>query len=393
MPRPNHFLFLLANFFWSLGLMVFLLLYNLHLADLGFSPSLMGRIFALGAVGTVLGSIPAGWAADRWGPKRLLLVSTAVVGASLWWRGQEQNPALLLAGAFLTGFGISLWIVSVPPFLAANAPAEKRTSRFSSAYGLSILTGSLAGLCGGYLPGWVGMRQSLLACGLSCSVAAIFLIPVEDRNSIARTSASKPHSLASAVSRHKKFLPTFLAMVLVWDLLLGLFPPFFNVFFTRHHGVMLAELGWIFSISQFFQALAVLSLPFWVKPQGLQRTISTCQLICFPPLLLLAFSARPAWAAASYFVSASLQALTSPLIDQFVMHEVEADLRGKIAGMKFFVSQGAVAAAAAAAGEVITRQGYVPLLATASALALLSAVLTLFIPCRRDGVTAQPPRR
>ncbi len=39
----NFWVYLLSGFFWSLGLMTFFLVYNLHLLDLGFNEQLVGR--------------------------------------------------------------------------------------------------------------------------------------------------------------------------------------------------------------------------------------------------------------------------------------------------------------------------------------------------------------
>ena len=377
--HSNFFLFLSANFFWSLGLMVFFLLYNLHLITLGFSAALMGQIFAIGTLGTVLGSIPAGWAADRGGPKLTLIVSATVVASSLIWRSAAVTPALLLASSFTTGMGISFWIVSVPPFLASNAGAKEQSPGFSSAYGLSILTGGVAGVCGGYIPGWIGMRPSLMACGVCCGIAVLFLIFIEQPKAAIEVTPAASHAVVTGGSELRHFLFPFLAMVLVWDLLLGIFPPFFNIFFTQRHGLKVSQLGWVFSAAQFLQAAAVLSLPLWLAQLGLRRTISACQFFCFPFFALLAASTKPAWATVAYLGSATLQALTSPIIDQFMMANVTEAVRGKIAGTKFFISQGAVAIAAAIGGKWIEKQGYFGLLSTASILAVVSAGLTLRI--------------
>lgn len=387
----NLFLFLVANCFWSLGLMVFFLLYNLHLVTLGFAAALMGQIFAIGTMGTVLGSILAGWSSDRWGSKVTLIASATAVAASLIWRSAVVTPTLLLASSFLTGTGISFWIVSVPPFLAANAPAEKQASRFSSAYGLSILTGGVAGVCGGYLPGWIGMRPSLVSCGICCGIAVFFLAFIkQSKAAMDEIPAISSGVFFTAVLQLRHFLFPFLAMVLIWDLLLGLFPPFFNLFFTQHHGLKVSQLGWVFSASQFLQAAAVFSLPLWVARMGLRRAISSCQIFCFPFFVLLAASTNPAWAALAYLASAALQALTSPMIDQLLMANVTETVRGKIAGMKFFVSQGAVAIAAAVGGKWIEREGYFGLFVAASALAVVSAGLTLSIRERLGASESTP---
>ncbi|MGI8782885.1 MAG: MFS transporter [Acidobacteriota bacterium] len=377
-PYSNLSFFLAANFFWSLGLMTFFLLYNLHLAELGLSVTLMGQVFAAGTVGTVLASAAAGWATDRWGPKATLITATAVVAISLVWRSTLETRAMLLGSSFVTGVGIALWFVAVPPFLgsATGGHGQNRSSAFAATYGLSILTGAVAGLGGAALASSIGMQASLGACSISCAVALLFLCGI--RPDARSTVAGRPsHSFADIARANRKFLVPFLSMVLVWDLLLGAFPPFFNVFFTQRHQLGVVQLGWLFSCAQFLQALAVMSLPLWVPRLGARWSIAGCQFLCFPFFLLLALASGSAWSGAAYIASATLQALTSPLIDQFVVANVDQTVSGRAVGMKFFVSQAAVALAAVAAGALIDHYGYTALLVAASTLALVSAVLTV----------------
>ena len=220
------------------------------------------------------------------------------------------------------------------------------------------------------------MQASLVACSISCAVALLFLCGI--RPAARSASAGRPsHSFAEIARTNRKFLIPFLSMVLVWDLLLGAFPPFFNVFFTQRHQLGVVQLGWLFSSAQFLQALAVMSLPLWVPRVGAGWSIAGCQFLCFPFFLLLALASGSVWSGAAYLVSATLQALTSPLIDQLAVANVDPTVSGRIVGMKFFVSQAAVALAAVAAGALIDHYGYTALLVAASTLALVSAVLTV----------------
>jgi hypothetical protein len=53
----NFWVYLLSGFFWSLGLMTFFLVYNLHLLESGFNEAVIGKIasaFTLGSLAVTL---------------------------------------------------------------------------------------------------------------------------------------------------------------------------------------------------------------------------------------------------------------------------------------------------------------------------------------------------
>ena len=73
-------LMMASVFLWGCGEGLFIYLYPLYLEKLGANSVLIGTIMSLAAVGAAATHIPAGWLADRWGPKEMLLVGW-IIGA------------------------------------------------------------------------------------------------------------------------------------------------------------------------------------------------------------------------------------------------------------------------------------------------------------------------
>ena len=76
-PPVKLWIFLLAASLFNVGLSVFFLLYNLYLLDLGFDESFLGILWGTMTVGSICGTMPAGWLASRWGLGAALRVGYA----------------------------------------------------------------------------------------------------------------------------------------------------------------------------------------------------------------------------------------------------------------------------------------------------------------------------
>lgn len=72
-------------------------------AELRIEDRAMGAVFSAFALGYALGQIPAGWLADRWGPRVLLTVVVSVWSFLTGWTGVVQSLGALLAVRFLFG--------------------------------------------------------------------------------------------------------------------------------------------------------------------------------------------------------------------------------------------------------------------------------------------------
>jgi len=120
--------------------------------SLGLSPSALGVLFGVYALGLVPGLILAGRASDRWGRRALVLPSALLaMGASGLLAFGGRGFAVLLAGRFLYGLGMgsamspgSVWVQELSP---PGAGARRATLTLSAGFGLGpLVSGLLADL-------------------------------------------------------------------------------------------------------------------------------------------------------------------------------------------------------------------------------------------------------
>ncbi|KAJ1999951.1 hypothetical protein H4R26_004842 [Coemansia thaxteri] len=128
------------------------------------------------AVGGLVGSLAAGWMAERWGRRGALTYNNAafVVGPLLM--AFAVSPAMLVAGRFVSGIGSGAAVVIAPLYLSEIAPVKLRGT-LNLLNQLSIVLGILTTLTVGMLankgPYWrVSVGFGLLLACLQLSAIA-----------------------------------------------------------------------------------------------------------------------------------------------------------------------------------------------------------------------------
>jgi SP family galactose:H+ symporter-like MFS transporter len=114
-----------------------------HLSNL-----MMGVVTSIALGGAALGAVAAGWLADRFGRRPVLVATALVFIAGALASALATSLTVLLAGRLLVGFGIGGASMLTPLYLAEIAPASKRGALVSFnqfAITLGILVSYLVG--------------------------------------------------------------------------------------------------------------------------------------------------------------------------------------------------------------------------------------------------------
>jgi predicted MFS family arabinose efflux permease len=383
----DFLVFLSASVLFDFGEFVFFLLYNFYLLGAGFDERFIGQVTAALTAGTFVGAIPAAAISNRAGLRNTVLIALLGTAAATSFRALAVWPLALLAAAFLNGLFLSFWAVSLPPAVAGLTTDRNRTLGFSLITSVGIGIGAIAGLIGGRLPGLLkhlspslsstGSSRVALLLGSGC--VALAVIPVVWLRFPALPRAEKlqkqyPYGL---------FIYAFLAALFIWTLGTAGFNPFFNVYFSRHLHVTVAQIGLIFSYGQIAQVLAIPLAPFILKKTGDVRGIAMMQLATAVALGLLAVVSNSHWGALLYILYMSFQYMSEPGLFSMLMSRVGRSQQSGAAALNFLATSLAGIFAAALSGSMLSRVGYEPVLATCAGVILLAAmVFYFFVPKR-----------
>ena len=382
---------------FHLGLFVFVILYNLHLLDLGYQENFLGLLSTAMALGSIAGTLPAGWLAQRTGLRPMLLVCFSATPLVAACRSVVSGEQALIGAAFLHGVLFAFWAVCIAPVVAQLVPEDSRPRAFSIFFSLSIAMGIAGGLLGGQLPDWIALwspasdwTPKQVALLIGCAIMATSLLLGSRIGNLA-----KPQREVSRYPRNP-FIKRFLPVILIWNLATGAFNPFFNVYFAQHLQLQTSQIGQLFSLGQLTQAGAVLLAPILLVRFGVVRGIAALQGATGLGLALLALQ-QPLWLPClAYLLYMSFQWMSEPGIHSLLMQQVDENERTAASSLNYVTVFSAHAAAAALAGWAITRWDYSTVLVIAGGLAVAAGLLfriTLgsFVDQSRTGSPARGP--
>ena len=147
----NIKLYLISILIFNLGLGAFQADFNLYILSMGMQPDFLGVILSLTPLVEALASIPLGFAAEKVGFKRTLVVIYIVLGLSYFIQILSPNKSLIMLGAAMIGIVAGGNFIIQLPFLS-HYTKEDRNQAFTMAMLVFYLAYATGGLIGGYLP-------------------------------------------------------------------------------------------------------------------------------------------------------------------------------------------------------------------------------------------------
>ncbi len=384
----QYWIFFLTAAFFNFGLFVFFFLYNLYLLQLGFREDFLGLVSGAMTAGSLAGCLPAAAAIRRFGIRPTLFAAFLAIACISTLRAVIPLAPALVGLAFAGGFVASTWGVALSPAVAQLTTERNRSLGFSLIMSSGVAIGVLGGFSGGHLPrnfarllssNVAGYRASLL---FGCGMALLALLPLS-RLKIDAAPAREP-----VFRRPSRALIRFFAAMVVWNAGTGAFNPFFSAFFV-HLRFSTERIGALFSSVHLAQAFAMLAAPIAIHRLGLARGISIMQFATAFSLAGLAIWTGSAQVSLAYGAYVTFQYMSEPGVFALLMNSVPPAERAAVSALNMMVIFATQASAAGAAGVLITRFGYPPVL-TAAALICCAAAL-LFRGLRAERIAPLGP--
>jgi MFS family permease len=368
--------FYAAFFLFNFGLFIYFLLYNLYLLRLGFREDFLGLVTGAMTGGSIAGSLLSALAVRRFGLRNTLAICFVSIAFIAALRATVRTEAALLVLALAGGIISAAWAVCLSPAVAQVTIEKDRPVAFSFILSTGILIGVLGGLAGGRLPALLShlhLADSLLesyrgALLVGCALVLLAVWP------LSRVKIVTPAPSKRGFYRPSPVVTRFLIAIAAWNLGIGMFNPFFNVFLSRLR-LPVEQIGSLFSAAQVAQAGAVLAAPIVLRRLGLTRGVSGMQFATAIALLGLSAATGPIGAGLGFAAYTMSQYMTEPGMFTFLMDGVPPQDRSNASALNFLVTFAAQAIVAAIAGRMLARFGYPPVLLVAALICVLAALL------------------
>jgi predicted MFS family arabinose efflux permease len=366
--------FFAASFFFVFGMFIFFLLYNLYLLDRGFKEHFVGLLTSVWSVGSIVGTVPAGIIAQRYGLRSALLLCVTLAPLIFALRALLGGEASLLVLSFLGGAVLTIWAVCISPAVAQLTSAAGRPFGFSLIFSSGIAVGILGGQIGGHLPGWLmhagpavtPLRAKQLALLVSCGMVALAALP------ISRLRFDSAPTREKRLYPRNPFLLRYLPAIALWSLAAGAFSPFFNVYLSQHLRLQVNQIGTIFSGSQLVQVAAMLLAPLVLKKFGLVTGIMYTQIAAALALASLAAVHAASAAAVIFMCYTGFQWMSEPGMYSLLMNQVAPSEQTGASSLNFLVVNVSQAVAALASGAAFERFGYPAVLGVIAGVAFFA---------------------
>lgn len=333
------------------------LFFNFYILERGYSREFLGLVNAMPYAGGLLFGIPLGRLSDRIGRRVSILIGLALMGIFMLVQVMAQDPAVIVAGAFLYGVSNMLFILSEPPLMARISGSGNRTMLFSLSYGLSTLAGSVGSLFAGQLPavfgGLLGVGahsasayQAVLITSIllgTTSIIPIWLMDESRANGSGMLPEASVNGTAAPVAKsgQRKLSPELLRMTALLaapQLLIGfgaaILIPYMNVFYKDVFSISDSLLGVLFSISALLIGIGSLVAPRLATSLGGKiKAVVTTQVgsLCF--LLLCGFAPTLWLSAVGYLIRTALMNMASPLYSAFCMERAPEEHQGFVSSI------------------------------------------------------------
>jgi MFS family permease len=368
----GFWIYFVAAFCFDAGFSVYYFLFNLYLLDLHFYEKAIGLISGAVTLGSVVGTLPAGAYARRFGLRPLLVMAFVAAPALCALRAMWIWEPAQLALAFFSGVVMCGWSVSYLPTVAGLTTLENRPNAFSLVYAASIGCSCLGAVICGDLPQWLhraGVDLQPLAIKRfillgSCAIAAAGLPAVLrlPRAPLAAVPADEADAsipgLRLAKIRLSPVLLRVLPVLMLWSVVLAAFTPFANVYLAHDLHLSLEKIGLIFAISQGLQLCAVMFNPALFSAVGMVRGIAITEVATAAAMGAMALTPNLRLSVGLYLAFSALQWMSAPGLYNLLMDRTPESERSTAAAITMFLTSLVSSGATAGAGLLFAWAGY-----------------------------------
>ena len=237
------FLVALALATWGVGEGMFLLFQPLYLQELGANPVMIGAIMSVIGVAMGAAHLPAGYLADRFGRRPMLILAWVLGTIAAWIMALSKSLPAFVLGSSLYGL-TSFVMVPLYSYVTAargNWSVGRALTLISAIYNIGAILGPVLG-------GWVGERSGLRA---NFQVAAFIFIFSSLMILLIRPQPVETSSEMDQQGRWRSLLDrrllqyAFVVFIVMFSMILP--QPLSQNFLQNERGLSLAQIGRLIS--------------------------------------------------------------------------------------------------------------------------------------------------
>ncbi len=323
----------------SIGL--FVLVYNLHLLQLGFSPNDIGKITSIGTLIMGVLSVPISLLANHLGRKKLLVTGLVFMAIGYFVVAIGESYSIIFLAQIFISIGITLLITNEIQLLFYYSRSKKEeTKAFSMLFAVFTLFTGVGTLLGGFIPKWLGGHTTVYQSSLIVAAAFMLLVAIVRGIFLPKEEGPTPNQVNPfAMKRLKEQLSSRSIWILsLFTLLLGgtyaIVIPFLNIIVKYRLDWSDELVSMLLTINGLFLFIGSILTPYILERLSINKAYLVAYSINILVSVLLFFTV-PVWffAFLLLFRGGSFT-LLSNMVDSQSMQAVEEEERNLFAGIR-----------------------------------------------------------
>ncbi len=333
-PR-NAKLFLTGMVLSGFGDGIIMTVAQLYFISLGLQSSDFGSIFMLKALGTALVTIPAGYMADKFGKRKILIAGFGIFSVGLITLLVTKNLALLRAAMLLIGLSDATYVVLGPMYSSffSNQDMDKAFGFRGFLNILSISIGSLLGFIPPMLVNRFEYTYSNAYWTLFAFAAVFFIARLPFFLMASREINGRQLSSSFVLSKEsRQVLIKFIIIAVLGTVGYEVFFSFFPLFLKTKFNAESDALGLLFSLSWAASALANIVSPKISSKIGTVTTITLAYALCAPLYLGMRWAPSLVILGVLYLTRRGIANLAAPLTSSLMMKILKEEEKATASG-------------------------------------------------------------
>ncbi len=327
-------------------------------------------------VGCIAGTVPAIVLMRALGLKATFLVSLVAVNLASTIRLWYEDPLAVYGGAFVAGFFFSVLTVGIAVTISRLTTPANRALGFSCFFVATIGAGFFGDAVGGEMPGFLESIEHGRHHGDRLFTAILFACAIGITSVIPAIPMKLPGAGEEKALRFPRGRETARLMVAIaiWSFAIGLFAPFFALYFSSHLNASVRQIGLDLAGGQVVGAVFTVFAPMWVNAWGAARSIRFFMFTAGACAFFISFVESTLASGIGYAIYMGYVAMVQPPLNTLLMNNVkETEQAGASMANSLFVFS-AVALGGYIGGHLLEMLGYPAMLALAGAACMAAAV-------------------
>lgn len=336
-------LFLLYSLVFHIGLFgITDVLLNFYFVSIGYDPETIGLLQALPRLSGFLTGLPIGLIANRFGNRRIIVISTWGVAICVGFTAIVQELFLVALARFLWGICFGAGQVVKPPFMVMLTDKNEHTAQFSYHNLVSMAAVSIGSVLGGFIPIFVSGIFSIQGIAdvkpeqmpqayQGAILFASFIIFLSTAPLFWLTPKSQPTSASiidnTEEQQNKTFTPWLQIIRLTFPLFIfgisgGLTFPFFNLFFREQFEIADSTIGGILGLGWFVMGIIPLLNPIWEARMGRVMALTSLMTVSALAFVGLSLSQSLTIAVIFYVMGIGIRNTMQPIFQPLLMDQI-----------------------------------------------------------------------